>query len=132
MITGAQTKTPSVALSGPNAVISRLTLDPVVTVDDLKKYTFNIVPDRDPVARFDDLSQNYQRINCEAAANSPGGCHSAALALCEIMYTCGREERPIPCSCVYEHHYPYPKLISGDPSMNEMCYDEICKQTEET
>ena len=47
MISGAQQKVPAVALSGPNAVISRRTFRPSISKSDLEKYTFNIVPDRD-------------------------------------------------------------------------------------
>lgn len=42
MITGAQTKITSVALSGPNNMITRRTFVPQLTVEDLNKYTFNI------------------------------------------------------------------------------------------
>jgi lipase ATG15 len=51
IVTGAQTKRPVVALSGPNSMISRSTFDPPLDVDDLNQYTFNIIPDRDPVPR---------------------------------------------------------------------------------
>jgi len=51
IITGAQTNSPVVALSGPNAMISRRTFDPPLRVDDINRLTFNIVPDRDPVPR---------------------------------------------------------------------------------
>lgn len=64
MITGAQTQTPAIGLSGPNTIITRKTLEPPVTVDNLNKYTFNIIPDRDPVPAIDDPANNYQRIAC--------------------------------------------------------------------
>lgn len=50
MISGAQTRTPSVAISGPNALISQLVFN--VTEESLANYTFNVVPDRDPVPRY--------------------------------------------------------------------------------
>jgi len=75
MISGTQSKVPAVALSGPNAVISRRTFHPSITKGDLEKYSFNIVPDRDVVPRLDDLSQNYQRINCRSGLNDPLACH---------------------------------------------------------
>lgn len=51
MITGAQTGSPAVALSGPNNKISRLSFDPPLDIDTLDRLTFNIIPDRDPVPR---------------------------------------------------------------------------------
>ena len=61
---------------------------------------FNIVPDRDPVPRIDDLSENYQRVQCRSAPNAPVDCHFGKRTLCEIMFTCGTaQERPIPCFC---------------------------------
>jgi len=75
MISGAQQKVPAVALSGPNAVLSRRTFSPQFSKEDLEMYTFNIVPDRDMVPRLDDLSQNYQRINCRTGLNDPISCH---------------------------------------------------------
>ena len=82
MISGAQQKVPAVALSGPNAVISRRTFRPSLSKSDLEKYTFNIVPDRDIVPRLDDLSQNYQRINCRTGLNDPIGCHCKYTNIC--------------------------------------------------
>ena len=46
MISGAQSKVPAVALSGPNVVRSRLTFTPAISKEQLDKYTFNIVPGR--------------------------------------------------------------------------------------
>ena len=50
MITGAQTQRPAVALSGPNNVLSRKSFSPSLSKEDLDRLTFNIIPDRDPVA----------------------------------------------------------------------------------
>lgn len=100
MITGAQTKVPAIALSGPNAVISGSTFDPPVSLKDLEKYTFNIVPDRDVVPRLDDLSQNYQRINCRTGLNDPISCHFGIRSLCEVLLSCGSHGRPVPCACL--------------------------------
>lgn len=109
MITGARTHVPSVALSGPNARISRLSFD--VTEEEIDDYTFNIIPDRDPVARIDDLPLNYQRIQCRAPANELFGCHNRYRAICEILYTCGSEGRGFPCKCVHEFGFPEPEII---------------------
>lgn len=75
MISGAQQEVPAVALSGPNAVISRRTFSPAISKAALEAFTFNIVPDRDIVPRLDDLSQNYQRIKCRTGLNDPISCH---------------------------------------------------------
>jgi lipase ATG15 len=40
IITGAQTGVPAVALSGPNAMLSRKSFDPPVSVEDLNTKTF--------------------------------------------------------------------------------------------
>jgi hypothetical protein len=40
MITGAQTEVPAVAISGPNAMLSRLSFDPPVTAELLNSKTF--------------------------------------------------------------------------------------------
>ena len=114
MITGAQTETPAIALSGPNNMISRRTFIPQITPEALDKYTFNIVPDRDIVPRIDDLAQNYQRIKCRSSSNNPISCHFAMRSLCEILYTCGSNDRPIPCDCAKkEFHFGEPTSTNG-------------------
>jgi lipase ATG15 len=69
IITGAQTGTPAVALSGPNAMISRKSFDPPVSVKALNTKTFNIIPFRDPVPMIDDKAQLFQNIECGAPHN---------------------------------------------------------------
>ena len=69
IITGAQVGVPAVALSGPNAMISRKSFDPPVSVDALNTKTFNIIPARDPIPRFDDKAQLFQNIQCRAPYN---------------------------------------------------------------
>ncbi|GFH56298.1 hypothetical protein CTEN210_12774 [Chaetoceros tenuissimus] len=100
MISGAQTNKTVIALSGPNALLSRRTFEPVITPEALKNYTFNIVPDRDPVPRIDDLSKNFQRIQCRTSANNFIGCHFGDQSICELLLSCGSEGRPIPCNCI--------------------------------
>ncbi len=100
MISGAQSQVPAVALSGPNAVISRRTFSPPVSIQNLERYTFNIVPDRDVVPRLDDLSQNYQRIKCRSGLNDPLSCHFGRRSMCEVLLQCGSKGRPIPCHCI--------------------------------
>lgn len=120
MITGAQTKTPAIGLSGPNTVITRDTLNPPVLVENLDKYTFNIVPDRDPVPMIDDTSKNIQRIRCLAPSNNFIDCHTSVRSLCEIQYTCGSGSRPTLCDCALYYGYPEPKP-TGDRSFAEAC-----------
>ena len=44
IITGAQTDIPAVAVSGPNAMLSRLSFEPPLSVEALNSKTFNIIP----------------------------------------------------------------------------------------
>lgn len=123
-ITGAQTKTPAIGLSGPNNRLSRKTFDPKISEDALDEYTFNIVPDRDPVPRIDDLSELYQRIHCTAPKNNPVDCHTASRSLCEILVKCGNNPststRPIFCECSKVFGYPDPVAL-GDVSITDVC-----------
>lgn len=77
IITGAQAKIPAVGLSGPNTMLTRLSLRPQVEANDLDKYTFNIVPERDVVPMLDDKAQNYQFIRCQAGYTNVIGCHDS-------------------------------------------------------
>jgi len=130
MITGAQTQTPAVGLSGPNTMITRSTLNPPgsVTVDNLNAYTFNIIPDRDPVPMFDDPATNTQKIACLADTNNFIDCHNAQRSLCDIMYTCGNGagvgpqyiSRPVLCQCVLDFGYPEPES-TGNRTFAEAC-----------
>jgi lipase ATG15 len=120
MITGAQTKTPAIALSGPNTMISRDTMEPPVTVDDLNKYTFNIIPDRDVVPMIDDRAMNYQRISCLAESNNFVDCHTSLRSLCDILHTCGTGPRPALCECALLYGYPEPEP-TGNRTFAEAC-----------
>uniref|UniRef100_A0A7S3PDK4 Fungal lipase-type domain-containing protein n=1 Tax=Amphora coffeiformis TaxID=265554 RepID=A0A7S3PDK4_9STRA len=120
MITGAQTQTPAVGLSGPNTIITRKTLFPPVTVENLDKYTFNIIPDRDPVPAIDDPAKNMQKIHCLAPANNFVDCHTSTRSLCEIQYTCGSGNRPTLCDCALYFGYPEPEP-TGDRTFKEAC-----------
>ena len=124
MITGAQTETPAIGVSGPNARISRLTFDPPITEEQLRKYTFNVVPNRDPVPMIDDLSQNYQRVKCRSDTNDFVGCHFAKRTLCEVLYECGSSGRPIPCACYHEYGYDKPMSTVEGTDFLEFCPDE--------
>jgi lipase ATG15 len=120
IITGAQTMTPAVALSGPNAMLTRRSLDPPVSSGDLDSQTFNIIPERDVVPMLDDVAQNFQHIRCNTGANDPIGCHDSTRSLCELLFTCGSKKRPTLCECVQLFGYPEP-----DPTGNRT-FDEAC------
>jgi lipase ATG15 len=126
IITGAQSKTPAVALSGPNALMSGKTFKPQVVKADLNRYTFNIIPNRDPVPRFDDVADNFQRIRCNAAGNNFAGCHDATRSLCEIMYTCGSGDRPIPCECIDIYNFEEPVSLSTFNEEGRETFREEC------
>lgn len=119
LITGAQSNTNAVAISGPNAMISRDTFFPPVTPEDLDTLTFNVVPRRDIVPMIDDKAMLYQNINCNAAANAFIGCHDASRSLCEIQYTCGSTDRPVLCDCVLDYGYPEPEVSATDDTTTD-------------
>jgi hypothetical protein len=120
IITGAQTDTPAVALSGPNAMLTRRSLDPPVSSGDLDSKTFNIIPERDVVPMFDDVAQNFQHIRCNTGANDPIGCHDSTRSLCEIIFTCGSQLRPALCECVQLFGYPEP-VPTGNRTFADAC-----------
>ena len=122
MISGAQTEVPSVAISGPNNLISKRTFEPQITREALDEFTFNVIPDRDIVPRIDDLAENYQRIRCRAAPPYVMDCHHAGRSLCEILFTCGSEGRPIPCYCVSKYGFDPPSGKNGE-NFSDVCDD---------
>ena len=121
IISGAQTSLPAVALSGPNARISGSSFTPKVTHEQLDKYTFNIVPAMDPVARFDDIATQYQNIRCLADPSQFMESHYAERSLCEILYTCGSGDRPLYCKCVTDLKYPKPLSHPGARDFDDVC-----------
>mmetsp|Transcript_10578 Transcript_10578/g.16288 ORF Transcript_10578/g.16288 Transcript_10578/m.16288 type:complete len:977 (+) Transcript_10578:110-3040(+) len=127
-ITGAQTRTPAIGLSGPNNKLSRKTFEPRISKKALDEFTFNIVPDRDPVPRIDDLSELYQRIHCTAPQNNPLDCHKVSRSVCEILVKCGNRPpsdgnitRPILCECFKEFDYAKPTPINEGVSIDDEC-----------
>ena len=126
MISGAQSKVPAVALSGPNAVLSRLTFTPAISKEQLDKYTFNIVPDRDIIPRVDDLAQNYQRIQCRSHLSEVLSCHSSERSLCEVLLQCGSKGRPIPCDCVNKYEDIYKDNLNKSASNNGETLEQEC------
>lgn len=126
MISGAQSGIPAVALSGPNAVLSGKSFDPPVTRDELNRYTLNIVPERDLVAKFDDLARNFQNIRCRSDPQDFVACHDFFRSFCEIIYTCGNDDRPAVCNCVLDYGYDPP--TADDPN-EERSFAEVCEQS---
>mmetsp|Transcript_16499 Transcript_16499/g.46088 ORF Transcript_16499/g.46088 Transcript_16499/m.46088 type:complete len:996 (+) Transcript_16499:244-3231(+) len=122
IITGAQAGIPAVGLSGPNARISGRSFDPKVTADDLNKYTFNIIPNRDVVPMLDDVADQFQYIRCNAELNDPVGCHDSTRSLCEIMWTCGTGNRPALCECHTQYGFDKPvPTADGTRTFEEAC-----------
>jgi len=76
------------------------------------------------VPKIDDVAQNFQSIRCEADFEDVIGCHSAARSLCEILFSCGSERRPIPCNCVTEFGYAVP-TVKIDNSVAES-FEQVC------
>ena len=76
VITGAQARVPAVAISGLGAELSRHTLKPPITIDDINKYVFNFIPDRDYIARVGGRPRQSQEAQCNASTSSLFGCHS--------------------------------------------------------
>eukprot|EP00980_Cylindrotheca_fusiformis_P031378 scaffold26279_cov113-Cylindrotheca_fusiformis.AAC.1 len=66
LITGAQAHIQAIGVSAPNALISGAGFDPPIVEEELNKYTFNVVPDRDFPSRVDDIADEFQRIRCTA------------------------------------------------------------------
>jgi lipase ATG15 len=120
IITGAQAKIPAIALSGPNALISGRSFDPPVTEEQLNRYTFNIIPNRDVVAMLDDKADQFQYIRCNAAKNDLVGCHTTTRSLCQIMTTCGSGNRPAFCECATMFGFDLP-TNDGDEDFATLC-----------
>ena len=77
---------------------SRRSFDPMITVDELDRYTFNIVPERDVVPMLDDKAQNYQSTcsehNCAVLSRMQCLTHSQSPflpALCYVAIRCQGE-----------------------------------------
>ena len=120
IISAAQTGVSAVAVSGPNAMLSRLSFQPQLTVEQLNSKTFNVVPERDLVPMFDDKAQNYQNIDCNADSRNPLACHSILRTVCQLIYTCGTNNRPALCECVTTFGFPMPQT-NGDQNFEEVC-----------
>ena len=114
IISGAQTSTRTVAFSGPNANLSRHQFDPVLELEALDEFVFNVIPDRDPIPMTDDPGRLRQYIECTASVTDVAGCHSIDRSMCELLYKCGADGRPIPCTCIQKFGYDAPLDGSAD------------------
>ena len=120
IISAAQTGVSGVALSGPNAMLLRKSLNPPVSQESLDTYTFNVIPARDLVPRAGGVAKLYENIECTAPPNEFYSCHDIVRSLCELLVTCGTEGRPALCQCVTEYGYPEPNSMNGE-SFVEAC-----------
>jgi len=122
ILTGAITGASAVSISGLNAMYSRRTFDPPITKEQLDTRVFNVIPDRDIIARIDQPGMLYQRTQCRGPKNSLFACHSMWRSLCELQYQCGSNGRPINCWCTSKYGYPAP-LTNGTLTWEEACAD---------
>ena len=47
-------------------------------------------------------------LECSGDPNDPLVSHLPLRALCEILYTCGLQERPVLCECHDTYNFPKP------------------------
>jgi lipase ATG15 len=125
MVTAAQTKGDALAvgISGVNSVLARHTFVPPLTLEALNTRVFNVIPDRDLIARVGDHARLFQELGCRAPSNSLFGCHDAGRTICELLYTCGSDPRPVLCWCAEEFGYPEP-IQNGTRTFAEACAEE--------
>ena len=110
-------------------MLSRDTFDPPVTIEQLNRLTFNVVPARDVVPMLDDKARLYQNINCTAAPDRFPDCHSKWRTLCEIQYSCGSYTRPVPCECVLDYNYPEPTYTGNGTASN---FTQLCLEARDS
>jgi len=118
MISGAQTETLAIAVSGINNVLSRRTFTPPLSIDAIERFNFNIIPQSDPIPKVDDTSLLSQNIKCRAPQGTLLGCHSSRRTVCELLFQCGG--RPILCECITKYGYPEP-IANGSRTFSEAC-----------
>lgn len=125
MINGAQENVKSFALSGPNVILTRKSLEPVVSRQELDTYTFNVIPERDLITMVDNPAKNNQRIRCRGDESNLAACHDAKRSICEILYSCGSSDRPVLCECVSSYGYPAPSRKYE--SNTTETFQDVCK-----
>jgi hypothetical protein len=118
-INGAQNSLKSFALSAPNVLLTRKSLDPAVSAAALDQYTFNVIPERDVTSLLDHPAKNVQEISCQSTkSDNIWACGNARRTFCEIAYSCGGQKRPVPCDCALEFGYPVPVPVTNNGSGN--------------
>mmetsp|Transcript_27647 Transcript_27647/g.55452 ORF Transcript_27647/g.55452 Transcript_27647/m.55452 type:complete len:952 (-) Transcript_27647:656-3511(-) len=120
MISGAQTGTPTVSISGPGPLLPRKIFHPPLTVESIDSNVYNFIPERDYIARLGGRPMFYQNAMCIASNNNLFGCHSMWRSFCEINYRCGSNGRPVACRCVERFGYPKP-IQNGTRTFEEAC-----------
>lgn len=125
IISGAQARVPAVAISGLGAELIRNVVVPNIDMDDINKYTFNFIPDRDIIARIGGRPRQHQEAACSASVpDSLMGCHSMFRSFCEISYRCGSVDRPVLCDCHFRFGYPEPEPIGN----TTRSFQDACKE----
>ena len=77
----------------------------------------------DIVPKIDDPADQMQRIECTADPSTAFlWCHMPKQTLCEIMVTCGSENRLAFCECHKVYGYDKPSVLDG----MEDKFDELC------
>ena len=128
LITGAQTKTKAVGISAPSAVMGRLAVTPKVSLDDIKRYSYTVIPSRDLVSHLGGRHANSAKVKCRAEVNDPFACHFAYTSLCELLYSCGSNvKRPVYCECV---KFGYPEPTASDGSGASLSLEPACQNLE--
>lgn len=126
LITGAQAHVTAVGVSAPNTVLASGTVDPVITHEELDKYTFNIAPDMAIFPMIGDPSRYVEHIACRASFQNFYSCHAARRSLCEMMYSCGGSvPRPVFCECLTKYSYPVPEILA-DANGTAVTFAEAC------
>jgi len=120
LLTGAITGASAICFSALNAMFSRRTFLPPITVEQLNTRVFNVIPQRDIIANIDRPGRLYQRIQCRGPKNDWFACHSMFRTLCEIQYQCGSQGKPINCLCVSKYGYPIPTQ-NGTVTWEDTC-----------
>jgi lipase ATG15 len=125
MISGVQTETFAIAISGPNAKLSRNTFSPPLSEVDIDEYAFNVLPAGDIVPMIDDPSKRIEKIECRLNDSGFLLCHMPLQTFCELNYVCGSKGRPVPCACAKEFGYAEPTRVVNANS--EASFEQVCE-----
>lgn len=113
IITGAQTNTNTVAISGVNALIARDALDPPISPDDIDLHTLNVAPRLDLIPKLDDQGALIQNIACRVSNFAPLDCHSSFRTQCECFVLVKSSQSCINLNFVLNYflHLYFPSLL---------------------